>query len=224
MNPLFKKRGHRRKTAAVSVSRHSLRTSSGEPSQAPQEKPDTTMTPKELREKRAKLVSRMQELRDKQESWTEAERTNWTEINAEYNRLTEQIEVVERMDAVNAEQRAAAGDPAVGRNQPAGSPAGQGPGTPRNEYLRDGPAGVGAGGNSNYGPVTQQHRDAAAACGIDLASNVGPGDPPGTASAAGCWAASRPTARPWAAMGVSVDTAGGYTAPEGFVANLETAP
>lgn len=82
-------------------------------------------TPKELREKRAKLVPRMQELRDKHHTeagWADEDRTNWTKVNDEYNALSRQIDAAEaaesvdrRLAEVTAEQRAAAGDRQVGR-------------------------------------------------------------------------------------------------------------
>lgn len=103
-------------------------------------------TPKELREKRAKLVPRMQELRDKhhsQEGWSEEDRGNWTKINAEYDALSEQIRVAEqteevdrRIAEVESEQRQAAGDRRVGRDDVDGrSHAGGGPITDEQRAL-----------------------------------------------------------------------------------------
>ncbi|MDX9861655.1 MAG: phage major capsid protein [Rhodospirillales bacterium] len=83
------------------------------------------MKSKELREKRAALLPRMQTLRDKHhssEGWTEEDRANWTKVNDEYNELSRQIEAAEqaeevdrRLAEVQAQQQAAIGDRSVGR-------------------------------------------------------------------------------------------------------------
>lgn len=83
------------------------------------------MKAKELREKRAKLLPRMQELRDKhhtKDGWTEEDRGNWTKVNDEYNELSRQIEAAEaaeevdrRLAEVQAQQQTALGDRSVGR-------------------------------------------------------------------------------------------------------------
>ena len=58
---------------------------------------------KELRETRAKLIPRFNELREQSHSedgWDDAARANWESINNEYNRLTEQIDVAERTETI----------------------------------------------------------------------------------------------------------------------------
>jgi HK97 family phage major capsid protein len=84
-----------------------------------------TANPKELREKRAKLLPRMQELRDKHHAdpgWTEEDRGNWTKVNEEYDALSRDIQAAEkaqevdrRLAEVEAEQREALGDRRIGR-------------------------------------------------------------------------------------------------------------
>lgn len=88
------------------------------------------MTSKQIREKRAALLPRMQELRDKhhsQEGWSEEDRANWTKVNDEYNELSRQIEAAEqseqvdqRLAEVQAQQQAPIGDRSVGREDMTG--------------------------------------------------------------------------------------------------------
>lgn len=77
------------------------------------------MTAKELREKRAPLAVRIREMADKinaeSRDFTAEEKPAWESVNNEYNTLTRQIELADRVEAVEADQQRAAGDRTIGR-------------------------------------------------------------------------------------------------------------
>jgi HK97 family phage major capsid protein len=66
------------------------------------------MTAKELREKRAALATRIQEMakkaNDEKRDFTAEEKPNWEAVNKDYDELTRQIEIAERAERVAAEQ------------------------------------------------------------------------------------------------------------------------
>jgi HK97 family phage major capsid protein len=74
---------------------------------------------KELREKRAALVPDMKRLRDlyNQEGreWTEEDEGNWKKVNADYDAMSRQIDLEERVEKAEADQAAPAGDRRIGR-------------------------------------------------------------------------------------------------------------
>jgi HK97 family phage major capsid protein len=71
------------------------------------------MTAKELRENRAKLVPQIRAMADKANNenrdFTAEEKPNWEKLNKDYDDLTRQIDLAERAEKVEGEQRAAAG-------------------------------------------------------------------------------------------------------------------
>ena len=77
-------------------------------------------TAKELREKRAPLaveIRRQADLVNKESrDFTAEERSAWEKVNKDYNALSEQITRIERVEAVEAEQRAKTGDRRIGRS------------------------------------------------------------------------------------------------------------
>ncbi len=76
-------------------------------------------TGKELREQRVTSANAIKQLRDKAhkpEGWTTEDRAAWDAANAEYNRFSEQIEIAERAEHVEAEQNKPAGDHRIGRD------------------------------------------------------------------------------------------------------------
>lgn len=72
------------------------------------------MTAKELREKRAELAKQIRQLADKvnaeSRDFTAEEKPQWEKVNGDYNTMTRQIELAERAEAVEAEQRVAPTD------------------------------------------------------------------------------------------------------------------
>ncbi len=149
------------------------------------------MTAKELREKRAKLVSRMQELRDQhhdeKREWTETDQGNWDKINEEYNALTRQIEAAEashamdaRMAEIEGEQRQSVGDRRIGRENRDGSGDGRGDGRGGDrDGDRDGGgpneedrtmAFAGWCRNQMGEEIDERHTEAAERCGASLAA------------------------------------------------------
>lgn len=66
------------------------------------------MSPKELREKRAAIAKRMNDLVNKisaeKRKMTDAEKSSYAADNAEYDSLTEDLAIAERMEKVNADQ------------------------------------------------------------------------------------------------------------------------
>ena len=133
---------------------------------------------KELREKRAGLVPRLQELRDQhhdeKREWTDADKANWDKLNEDYDTITREIEDIEasdRMDArlteIEGEQRSAAGDRSIGREDRDGRQAG---GDLRGGATEEDRAMAFAGWCRNQmgEDVDQRHIDAAQRCGGNL--------------------------------------------------------
>lgn len=77
------------------------------------------MSPKEIREKRAAVAKRMKELTTKLESekrkMTDAEKSAWKADNAEYDSLSEDLQVAERMEKIDGEQQERREDKLPGR-------------------------------------------------------------------------------------------------------------
>jgi HK97 family phage major capsid protein len=71
------------------------------------------MTPKELREKRAKLAAEIRKLADKANNenrdFNSEEKGNWEQVNKDYDQLSAQIDRAERAIKVDEEQRALPG-------------------------------------------------------------------------------------------------------------------
>ncbi len=78
------------------------------------------MTVKELSEKRAEVITAFEKLRDQcneeGRDWTAEDEENWGRVNADYDKLTKQIDVSERCDSLKLDQGRPAGDPDVGRD------------------------------------------------------------------------------------------------------------
>src|SRR5581483_6362294 len=78
------------------------------------------LTAKALREKRAPLAQRIQELRDtihkEDRDFTSEERANWEQVNKDYDALTLKIQIAERAESVEVEQRRRTGDGQPGRD------------------------------------------------------------------------------------------------------------
>lgn len=177
------------------------------------------MTAKELREKRAALLPRMQELRDKvnddSKEWDAADEENWTKINQDYDKLTRQIEIAERVESAQAEQSAVA--PAeVGREDlNAGRPAGA---NREETALSDKEARALAFQAwflaQRERPLSEEHVRAVEQVGMNVRSNEI------AFTLDRNYRAARRELR--AAMSTSAGT-GGETIPEGFVNNFEVA-
>jgi HK97 family phage major capsid protein len=75
---------------------------------------------KQLREQRQPLAQRIRELADRvhteQRDFTAEETSEWERINAEYDALTRHIEIAERAEAVEQQQRQSVADAQVGRD------------------------------------------------------------------------------------------------------------
>ncbi len=77
-------------------------------------------TAKELREKRAEVAKRIQELadlaNDEKRDWTAEDEQEWQRVNEEYDALTKRIERQERAERVAADQDEPVGDRRIGRD------------------------------------------------------------------------------------------------------------
>jgi HK97 family phage major capsid protein len=162
------------------------------------------MTLKELLEQRGKLAARMQELAGRQDKWTEEDRANWKAINDDYNALMEKITVAQRAEEVARQIAATQPEPT-----PAAPPAAP---AQRQEITAETRA-LAFQGWSRIGTrlgVTEAQRDAMHLCGVEAGGEV-----VFRLNAN----AERRTAYP---MNLT-DANGGYTNPDGFVANFEQA-
>jgi len=194
------------------------------------------MTAKELREKRAALVPEMRALTDKandaEQEFAGEDEERWRKINADYDTLTRQIEMAERLEHVDADQTAPVADPKVGRDDlDNGTPEDR---DDADEDDDDGPpAATMRGADASpedralafqawarvqaERPITNRHRKAAERVGLNL-----------NYTSLRLKLLTRSELRRMrgaerrAAMSTS-DGTGGETIPEGFVSNFETA-
>jgi HK97 family phage major capsid protein len=194
---------------------------------------------KEKREQLAKLATQIKAAADTFHAagkrWADdAARANWDKLNSDYNTLRSEIETLVREDREASEVAARSAEIDAYLRQPAAAPAGLRLAQPGSEDRTDRrPSGPTAEQRalalqgwclSQRGMIDdlrQEHVDAARACRVNMA------DAQFTVALPGLGRTVRGSvlnhAEMRAAMGVSVDTAGGYTVPEGFVANLEIA-
>lgn len=164
------------------------------------------MTSKELREKRAKLVADMRavhEAAEKEKRGLNAdEQAKWAAFDTEYKSLTGEIERVERMDAIEAEQRAI---PQPGREDTGKAARKDAPTAEERALALQAWASVGT-----KLAVTDEGRAAAEKCGIPL----------GTVEIDLPLSGVLGTR---AAQSSLIGDLGGYTVPEGFVPRVERA-
>lgn len=84
-------------------------------------------TAKALREKRAEVAKSIRRLadsaNDEQRDFSAEEQGNWDAANADYDRLSSEIERAERAERVTADQDSVAGDRRIGRGDLDGNPA-----------------------------------------------------------------------------------------------------
>ena len=182
------------------------------------------MSAKALREKRAEVGGQIKTLADRQATWTAEDRTAWDTVNKDFDGLTEQIQTSERAEKEAADvvaRVAQIAEESSTRTAPVS--VGQVVQRARNSQEQREIAFQGWALVQNGLPdeVTDSHRAAAHACGVSLYNRDFTWRLGGTGRITRGKGLCTREAR--AAMGVSVDTLGGYTVPEGFVANLEMA-
>lgn len=215
--------------------------------------PDTILSPKALREKRLPLGKRIEELRNtiakENRDFTAEERKNWEDVNKEYDGLTLQIQVAERAESVRKELDSPvipAGDTVPG-NDPYDARAAEKQ-RRREEKLGKRQAKLATrdferrGWLANVGPdgktkITEEHRALGlqAWCRMQTGRSLKPehieacrvtGIKPNRRSLDLRLPGARELRKIYQehrALSLNINTAGGYTVPEGFVNNLEIA-
>jgi len=185
----------------------------------------TVATALEIREKRNKLTGEMRELadkaHDKPDEWTDEDEARWTAINEDYNRLSRQIEMAERAEAVEAEGRQVVDDldaiddaetRDAARRALENAAGGDGDQAVTDEHRA---MAMQAWCLTQLGcETTDAQRDAARRCGVN---------PNRKTLDVGLETRYDRVRRLVRAMSVGTDAAGGYTSPTGFVPNLEQA-
>lgn len=182
------------------------------------------VTAKELREKRAPIGKRIRELADKvndeKREFTGEELTSWTESNAEYDRLSRQIEIAERSESIERESNGSTEDRGIGRENRNGRKERgrerRGEDRTAVPTSEDRALAMQAWFMRNSGKkISQAHRAACERVGVNLRSREfvinlrkGPG-PANVQEARALSAVSGP--------------AGGDTVPDGFMSRLEVA-
>jgi HK97 family phage major capsid protein len=201
-----------------------------------------TLSVKALREKLPPLVKRIQELRDvihkEDRAFTAEEETNWKTVNKEYDDLTTKIQITERAEKVGSDLERPAGDIEIGRDDADGRESQRKAEKQARRKAKLAKRSLKSKGwlspdiseetrclalqawmrHTTGRELRDEHRQALRDCGyekslqrkyLDLHIRD-------TAGVRNFRAENR-------AQFVNVNTAGGYTVPEGFVNNLEIA-
>lgn len=176
-------------------------------------------TAKELLETRASLAAKIKEMADRQAEWKAEDQANWEKLNKDYDATKRQYDILKRSEEIGQEIGTPAGDLAIGRSDTNHSH------TPKGLRKKEVPTeeeramSLQAWCRAQSGlPLSKRHKDAAAKCGVN------PGrrhlDMSLTKDYRNVRAAHSKESR---ALSVGVDSAGGYTAPTGFIPSLERA-
>jgi HK97 family phage major capsid protein len=195
------------------------------------------LTAKALREKRAPLAQRIQELRDtihkEDRDFTSEERANWEQVNKDYDALTLKIQIAERAESVEVEQRRRTGDGQPGRDDFNGQQtrkAEKRAAKQRKKALkRDGWLATditeedrclalqGWMRAQTGRELRTEHQEALAKCGLNPNRRAIDLHLPRN------YRGVRQLAAEHRALSIQVGAGGGYSVPEGFVNNLEVA-
>ena len=185
-------------------------------------------TAKELREERAKMLPRLEELRgranDEAQEWRAEDEANWTALNKDWDALTAQIqraEKVERVDGLRAEQSAAVATAvAPGREDTSERQAERADGESREQLAeRHNLAFRGWLRHAIGDPVPQPEAEAAQALGVRMGTEIQIRRYPRAPQSERDF--QRMAER--RAMTVSTGATGGFLVPEGFVDQFERA-
>lgn len=165
------------------------------------------MTALELREKRAPIAAQIKAMADKANAadgkWQGEDEQTWTRMNADYDALTRQIEIAERAEKIDGEQREVIGASQVGREN---TPAAKSSITAEDRSMA---LQAWALSTSKRGlQLSDAHRKAAEKCGVNLTANE---------------FEVRLDKRTTIGSMTTTLTDGGDTIPVGFVPNFERA-
>ncbi len=188
------------------------------------------MTAKELRERRAKLIADSRTILDAAETekreLTKEEDEQFERLHVEQEKLKKDIDRIERQEKLDAEMRAPAGDPAIGKPDLDGRP-GDGAATVTEEHRA---LALQAWCRRQMGlSVSTRHKEACKLVGVNTRSNAFDFRLEKNyrtvrrQSRQAAWGKRAEYFPEMRAQSINVNTAGGYTIPEGFVANLEVA-
>lgn len=172
------------------------------------------MTAKELREKMGKYGAQIRAMADKltpeKPEFDATEQENWERLNADYNAAEKQVAVIERAEKISDSLAAPSDAPTLRGKVDTGNPATIEP----NAEDRDLAFKAWGLGRRFSDSLTERHVDAAKKCGVRIGNNDM------TFRLSGDYNAVKRESR---AQSVLNPTAGGYTVPNEFVRNLETA-
>lgn len=180
-------------------------------------------TTKELLEKRGKLAKEIRTFADRQDAWTDDDKANWETLNRDYDATVEQYDRAKRADQIDAELAQPAGDPDIGRGDRDGRRAQNGDRRKRAGHATEEQRALAlqAWCRRQMGKsLSAKHVEAARVSGVNVNSRNLDVRLARSEDLRGIRAHARHEAR---ALSVGVDSAGGYTAPGGFIPNLERA-